>query len=71
MNVYEGCSWYLASIAVARESGEGNFFTPLGWQVNFIYSFPLARSQPAQVLNRFCPQTVKNKIITLCYVLES
>lgn len=35
-NVYEGYSWYLASIAVARESGEGICFTAMGWQVNFI-----------------------------------
>jgi len=33
--VYKGCSWYLASIAVARENGGGICFTALGWQVNF------------------------------------
>lgn len=36
VNVYEGYNGYLASIAVAYESGERICFTALGWQVNFI-----------------------------------
>lgn len=58
VNVHKGCTWYLASTAVACESGVLS-----GWEANFVNVY----IQPAQVLNRFCPQTVKNKIITLCF----